>query len=125
MNAITPLPCPSCGGTLQDGVFSEKCPFCGQALDFSKCPVCGEPLTKVRQKRQRVAYCESCGWLQVQQGLDVAETEKNPSTPSAPVIITGPMGVRISPLPDAKICQKCGTQNRPDANFCKQCGGRF
>ena len=123
MNAITPLPCPSCGGQLQDGVFTERCPFCSQALSF-KCPACGEPLIKVRQTRQRVAYCESCSFLQAQQGLGATDAVKE-SSPSPAVIITGPMGVQIQTMLEAKVCQYCGTNNRADANFCKECGRAF
>ena len=120
MNAVTPLPCPSCGGQLQDGVFTEICPFCGQALDISQCPACGEPLTKVRQPRQRVAFCDTCSYLQVQQGLTQAGNQPVPQTVTpTPIIISGSQGMV------GKICQRCGMQNRSDANFCKQCGSRF
>jgi predicted amidophosphoribosyltransferase len=121
MNMAQPLPCPQCGAQMPDGVFTETCPSCGQAVVFTHCPSCKAPgLLVIRQRRQRVANCESCGWVQIQQGLADPATEGKPETQQETQ-----HGIRIFDPGGTKICARCGTENRPDANYCKHCGTRI
>ena len=102
---VMAIVCPQCGGELPEGVFSELCPSCKQAIVISKCPCCSkEGLMVIRQTRQRVAFHEECGWTKIEQGLDrkVAHEIEEGET--------------------LKSCPRCETGNRNGANYCKECG---
>ena len=103
--SVVSVPCPSCGGQLPEGVFSQTCPSCGQAVAIENCPSCdAKGLVIARQSRQRVAFCEECGWTKIEQGLG----QKVSSEIMSPI-----------------TCSSCGTENRQEANFCKECGKRL
>lgn len=117
---VSAIPCPNCGAQLSEGVFTEKCPSCGQSVVIDSCPSCNKPgLIIIRQTRQRVAFHEACGWTKIEQGLErkVAPEAKN-------VPISTPM-VRTNGGVTLISCPRCFTMNRNEANFCKECGSQL
>lgn len=63
------------------------------------CPECGHKLAVITQTRQKVYYCDNCGYTKVEQANQQVEIP-----------------------PEGKVCKNCKTVNRENANFCRNCG---
>ncbi len=121
MANVLSYPCPHCGAQLDAEKVGAWKPFncgsCDQTVEpgMFKCPTCQKSLLVVRQKRQLVRYCDSCGFTDVKQGLPEIKTDK----PSAPIVIS------FKKQKSGVTCQQCGVNAPLEASYCPNCGHKF